>query len=89
MYARIYLWLEKVPLELRVYLRDGGGGGGGEGRSDLRGHSVVVVFFFAKGKRNDAGFRTGGRSSVHKLPYVSILFCTLRTTHRLCTKELI
>ena len=36
---------------------------------------------------DDAGFRTGGPSSMHKLPYVSILFCILRTIYRLCMKN--
>ena len=32
---------------------------------------------------------TGGQSSVHKLPRVSILFCILRTIYKLCLKILI
>ena len=46
MYARIYLWLEKIPFELRVYLRDGGGGG----RGWLKGAFCCCCFFLRRGK---------------------------------------
>ena len=45
-----------------------------------------ILFFFAGGG-DDAGFRAGGPISVHKLPYVSILFCVLPKIYRLCMKN--
>ena len=44
------------------------------------------TLFFGGGGGNDAGFMTGGPSSMPKLPY-SILFCILRTIYRLCMKN--
>ena len=61
------------------FIREVGGGG----RGGVRGYS----FFFAGAGGNDAGFRAGGPSSMHKLPYVSILFCILPKTYRLCMKN--